>query len=247
VAQKGGEFTMIRVLAASIALLSLMATSAQAQDSVVEEIVVTGSRMIDWDPDEVPVIQLGRRADFVVVNVRVVNDTRDGPTRRCEIEQTLTSMARGAERSADIDLSIEDEGVLLPLTQDMVSTLTLGVDGSRTDTSVATLVVKTSIRPGDTLDSATQRIEAFIEAADLSGRSLVSISGDWELSIVDPPQYRAAILAMIAEDARSTSAVFGPDYAVTVEGLSNRVTWRQSGPLQLNLFIPYDMTVTPRP
>ncbi|MFW2343632.1 hypothetical protein [Brevundimonas sp.] len=238
---------MVRVLAASIALLSLMATSAQAQDSVVEEIVVTGMRMIDWDPDEVPVIQLSRRADFVVVNVRVINDTRDGPTRRREIEQTLTSMARGAERSVDIDLSIEDEGVLLPLTQDMVSTLTLGVDGSRTDTSVATLVIKTPIRPQDTLDSATRRIEAFIENADLSGRSLVSVSGEWELSIVNPPQYRGAILGMIAEDARSTSAVFGPEYAVVVEGLSNRVTWRQSGPLQLNLFIPYDMSVTPRP
>lgn len=237
---------MQRTAALAIAL-ALVATPSFAQSSNVEEIIVTGARAIEWDPDDVPNVQLPRRADFLIVGVRVVNDTRDGAVRRREIIETLSGMARSAARNPDIDLSLEEEGVLLPLTPDMVGTLTLGVDGSRSDTSVADLVVKTPIRSTDTLDVATERVEAFVKGNVLSGRSLVNVDGDWQLSVVDPPRYRSDILALIAADSRSAAAVFGAEYAVQVEGLSNRVTWRQSGPLELGLFIPYKMTVTPRP
>ena len=228
---------------------ALIAGPVAAQEGAnamgVDEIIVTGSRAIEWDPDDIPVIQLERRADNLIVAVRVVNDTRDAPGRRDEITRTLRAMPRAAAGRADIDLSIEDDGTLVPLTEDMVSTLTLGIDPGRSDTSVASLVVKTPIRAGDTLDAASERIEAFVEGVGPVGRSLADVSGDWQLSVVNPSQYRAPILAAIAADARSTAATFGEGYAVQVEGMSNRVTWRQSGPLDLALFIPYDMTVTP--
>jgi len=232
-------------VAACLALV--MAAPALAQDAFVDEIVVTGARAIEWDPDDVPVIQLMRRADNLIVEVRVVNDTREATGRRSEITRTLQAMARAAAADPAIELSIENEGALVPLVESMVSTLTLGFDGGRSDTSVATLVVKTAIRPDDSLDSASDRIESFVDDVPLTGRSLIDISGDWQLSIIDPPRYRSEILALIAADARQASAVFGDGYAVQIEGLSNRVTWRQAGPLQLGLFIPYDMTVTPRP
>lgn len=231
--------------AAAVALLA-GATPALAQDGGIEEVVVTGSRAISWDPDDIPAVQLARRADNLIVGVRVVNDTREAADRRQEITETLRSMARAAAARPDIDLSIEDEGVLIPFTEDMVSTLTLGTDG-RVDTSMASFIVKTPIREGDTLDSASQRIESFVEGVREVGRSLADVSGDWQLSIIDPPKYRPAILAAIAADARATAAVFGADYAIEVGGLDGRVTWRQSAPLELSLFIPYDMSVTPKP
>lgn len=229
------------------AAITLMASPALAQDEgAMDEIIVTGSRAIEWDPDDIPVIQLERRADNLIVAVRVVNDTRDAPGRRNEITQTLRAMARAAASRPDIDLSIEDDGTLVPLTEEMVSTLTLGMDPGRSDTSVASLVVKTPIRQDDTLDAASERIEDFVDGVDPVGRSLADVSGDWQLSVVNPPQYRPAILAAIAADAGTTSAAFGPEYAVQVDGLSNRVTWRQSGPLDLSLFIPYELSVKPR-
>ncbi len=227
----------------------LIAAPANAQDTTnapgVDEIIVTGSRAIEWDPDDVPVIQLERRADNLIVAVRVVNDTREATGRRDEITRTLRAMARAAAGREDIDLSIEDDGTLVPLTEAMVATLTLGVDHGRSDTSVASLVVKTPIREGDTLDAASERIEDFVEDIAPVGRSVADISGDWQLSVINPAQYRAPILAAIAADARATAATFGEGYAVKVEGMSNRVTWRQSGPLDLSLFIPYDMVVVP--
>ena len=237
---------MKRFAALASLVLACAASPATAQDEgAVDEIIVTGSRAIEWDPDDVPVIQLERRADNLIVAVRVVNDTREATGRRTEITQTLRAMARAAAGRADIDLSIEDDGTLVPLTEAMVATLTLGVDHGRSDTSVASLVVKTRIREGDTLDAASERIEEFVKDIAPVGRSVADISGDWQLSVVNPAQYRAPILAAIAADARATAAAFGEGYAVEVEGMSNRVTWRQSGPLDLALFIPYDMTVTP--
>lgn len=240
------KFETLAAAALAAAMITVALPASVAAQSV-EEIVVTGSRAIEWDPDDVPVIQLARRADNLIVEVRVVNDTREASARRSEITQTLRRMARTAATRDDIDLSIEDEGVLVPLTEDMVSTLTLGVDGMRTDTSVARLIVKTPIRPDDTLDAASGRIETYVSGVEKTGRSLVDVSGDWELSIIDPPRYRPAILSLIAADARSTTSAFGEGYAIQVEGLSNRVTWRQSGPLELALFIPYKMSVTPKP
>lgn len=237
----------MKLFAVAALFAVVAATPAVAQEAMVEEIVVTGSRMVEWDADDIPAVQLFRRADNLIASVQVVNDTREDAARRGELIQTLRAMARLAAGRADIDLSIETDGVLVPLTEDMVSTLTLGSDGMRSDTSVATLVVKTPITATDTLDAASGRLEAFVEGIPTTGRSLVNISDDWQLSIVDPPQYRMAILGLIAEDAQRASTTFGARYSVQVSGIENRVTWRQSGPLDLGLFIPYTMLVVPTP
>ncbi|WP_426035589.1 hypothetical protein [Brevundimonas sp. DC300-4] len=234
---------MWKITLAGVAALICLAGPAWAQ---VDEIIVTGSRSIEWDRDDIPVVQLPRRADNLIVAVTVVNDTREAAGRRNELIATLRAMVQAAGRDARIDLSIEDDGALVPLTEDMVSTLTLGADPGRADTSVAHLIVKTPIAAADTLDDASGRIETFVEATPKTGRSLVDITGEWELSIIDPGQYRRAILAAISSDATTTAEAFGAGYAVEVSGLSNRVTWTQSGPLDLSLFIPYEMTVKPR-
>lgn len=238
---------ILSALAATAVAFPTMAQDAGSYD----EIVVTGSRIQRYDQDvaasAVPSVTVSRRADNLIVSVWVVNDTREAAGRRTELIQTLRSMARAAASAPDIALSIEDDGQLVPFSEDMVSTLTLGIDSNRSDTSTASLIVKTPIRANDTLDSASGRIEQFVARIDKAGRSLVNISGGWQLSIVNPVQYRPSVLEAIAEDARRTSAIFGEGYAVQVTGMSNTLSWAQSGPLDLALFVPYQMTITPKP
>jgi len=239
---------MMKALTLAIAVLWIgSAAPSVALQSSLEEIVVTGSRVRAWDPDEIPAVRLDRRADNLIVEVRAVGDTRDATERRSELIATLRGVARAAVAHSDIDLSIEVDGALVPLTENMVSTLTLGVEPGRVETSVTTLIVKTPIRATDDLDAASGRIETFVRAVPKVGRTLVTITGDWELSIVNPTQYRTVILDLMAADARRTTTAFGADYAVEAEGLENRVTWIQSGPLELSLFIPYRLRLTPRP
>lgn len=241
----------MRILFVALAA-ALVAAPAAAQDQTeINEIVVTGSRIqrddYDMAPPVVPVVTVARRADNLIVSVWVVNDTREAAGRREELMRTLRSMARAAASQPDIALSIQVDGQLVAFNEDMVSSLTLGIDGNRSDTSTASLIVKTPIRPGDTLDSASGRIVQFVARIEKSGRSLVNISGGWQLSIINPAQYRPVVLEAIATDARETSARFGAGYAVEVSGMANTLTWVQSGPLDLSLFIPYQMSITPRP
>lgn len=228
-----------------IAAFTLFAFPATSQDyGNLDEIVVTGSRLVGWDAEEVPQVRLIRRADNLVVEVQVICDTRDPERRRAELLETLRNMARAAARRDDIDLSTGAD-ILSPFDETMAGGLTIGVDRTRADTSVITLTIKTPVRAGDTLDAASARIERFIEEAPKAGRTEIITSGDWELTLVGPDQYRGEILAAIAADAQHTAAAFGDGYAVKVEGLARRLTWTQSGPLDLALFIPYQLTVTP--
>jgi len=244
--------SLLALLAAAAAIVAptVFPAPAAAQEEV-QEIVVTGAR-IRRDTDDrvapaVPAVVVTRRADNLIVQVRVVNDTREAAARRSELTATLRAMARVAASQGSIDLSILNDGMLVPFTEDMIATLTLGVDGARSDTSATSLIIKTPIQPGDTLDSASDRIERFVNQIDLNGRTLVSINGGWQLSIVNPAQYRPQVLEAIATNARQTSTAFGDGYAVHVEGMANPLTWIQSGPLELAMFVPYTMTVTPRP
>src|SRR5690606_8474875 len=150
-----------------------LAATAFTTLASAQEIVVTGSRIQRYDQDvsatSVPAVTVTRRADNLIVSIRVVNDTRETVSRRNELIQTLRSMARSARSQPDIALSIEDDGQLVAFNDEMVSTLTLGVDGNRADTSTASLIVKTPIRADDTLDSASNRIEQFIARVEKSG------------------------------------------------------------------------------
>jgi hypothetical protein len=63
--------------------------------------------------------------------------------------------------------------------------------------------------------------------------------------VISPDQYRPAILSAISQDALTTAKAFGDEYRVEVTGLSRQVTWRRAGPLDLMLYIPYQLGVTP--
>lgn len=195
--------------------------------------------------DDLPNIQLKRRADNLVVSVRVVCDTRDAAQRRQEINETLRAMARAAGADAAIELSLDSSGNVIAFDESMVPNLSFFSDDGRPDTSAVTLVIKTPIAQTDTLQAASNRIRAFVTGAPRTGRSDLRIMDDWEPTVISPDQYRPVLLSAIAGDAATTAAAFGPDYRVEVGGLSRQVTWRQAGPLDLMLYIPYQLGVTP--
>lgn len=195
--------------------------------------------------EDLPNVQMRRRADNLVVSVRVACDTRDAAERRREINETLRAVLRAAEADPSIELSLDDAGNVIAFNENALATLEFYADDGRPDTSAVTLVIKTPIDADDTLEAASDRIRTFIERAPRTGRSEYRIQHDWEPTVISPDQYRPAILGMIAEDARATAAAFGPQYGVQVQGLSRQVTWRQSGPLELMLYIPYQLGVTP--
>jgi len=231
-------------IACVLAALTLVSAPVQARQSGPEEIVVTGARITEYDPIKTPFVTLAKRADNLITTVRVVCDTRDLSQRRQELKTTLRNMIKAAP-AAGVELGLEGEEVIGRFDDTMLDAV-IRPDG-RPDTSVAILVVKTRVAPADTFDAATGRIKAFAEKTAKAGRTEILPNQDWNLTLIGPQRYRSEVLALVAEDARKVAGAFGGDYAVTAEGLQLPLSWYQSGPLELALYVPYKLTVTPRP
>jgi hypothetical protein len=211
--------------------------------AAVGEVVVTAEKR-DYDPGQTPHVTVVKRADNLITDVRVVCDTRDPTLRREELKATLRGMIRGAGAGSAIELGLGDQ-VIGRFDESMLDAVI--EPDAKADTSLAVVVVKTRISAADTFDSATSRITRFIAATPKVGRTEILREKEWSLTIIDPEQYRQPFIARVAGDARDVAAAFGPGYGVSVDGLQKPVTWYQSGPLDLALFIPYRLVVEPLP
>jgi hypothetical protein len=230
----------LQLAAVAASLLLVSGVVAWAQDSDVSEIVVTGSRLQDYEPTETPAIVLRRRADNILTSIEVTCDTRDFAQRKAELKATLQALIKGAA-AAGIELAVEDDDIVRKFEPGELDDIIRAA--TKVDTSTATLTLKTRVLPTDTFDSVTGRIQAFVKKTPKSGRTEVLMSGDWDLTLVGPGQYRGEIISLVAADANRTAAVFGPGYGVVVEGLTLPVSWYQSAPLELALYVPYRQTV----
>lgn len=235
---------------AAAAFLAGVSTSFAQSD----EIIVTGSRIANYEADIVPVIHLERKADFMVVKATVESDSRDANLRSDEVLKTLEAMAARADRDARIELGIlrsyetaDDEiEIVAPFDRSALKADLLAA-GRRADTSSASIIVKTPIdATQDTFDTAKSRIDAFLKGVPVAGRALVTADDEPGLSIVDLGQYRAPLLNLLAEDNAAIKTVFGDDYVVSVSGLEQPVRWRVTGPLDLTLYFPYKSAVSPK-
>jgi hypothetical protein len=229
---------------AAVLALACLVAPVRAQEAGLDEIVVTGARLTEYDPVKTPYVTLKKRADNIVTEVRVVCDTRDMSQRKQELKTTLRNMIKAAA-AAGVELGLEGEEVIGRFDDTMLDAV-IKPDG-KPDTSVAVLVVKTRVAPADTFDAATGRITSFADKTAKAGRTEILPTEDWNLTLIGPQRYRGDVLALVADDARKTAAAFGPDYAVAAKGLQLPISWYQSGPLELALYVPYELTVTPRP
>jgi hypothetical protein len=218
---------------------ALLSGPAFAQN---EAVVVTGTSIRGSDDSSIPGVTLRRRAEHLVTRVRVLCDTRDADKRKAEIRDTLRNMIRTAGQSQTLSLSVGDE-VLNDLTEGMIDKII--VPDSRPDTSRAVVVIKTKILPTDTINDATVRVTDFVGKTQKIGRVEILGMDTWDLTLIGPQQYRTELIARIGEDAKQIMNAFGPGYNISAEGLQQPVAWYRSGPLELALFIPYRLSVSP--
>ncbi|WP_417494085.1 hypothetical protein [Maricaulis sp.] len=215
-------------------------------------IVVTGSRMADYESDFVPSVRLERRADAISVRVRVVCDTREEAQRLRELRDTLRNLVRAGRQSSNVAIGLlvdrNDIGdqLIVDFDETMIDSLPIGTGRGRTDTSEVVIMATTAISPEDTVDATTARINDFIENTRVVGRTEMLNTNDWELTVTGgPARYRDEIIAAIAADAHRTAAAFGDDFTIEVSGLEGGVHWQRAGAMELSLYIDYALSVRP--
>ncbi|HYJ82594.1 MAG TPA: TonB-dependent receptor [Allosphingosinicella sp.] len=240
-----------RLFAFLCAASLLPAAPAAAQNIGESEIIVTGSRIPRADFDSVtpiesrpPAIGLKRVADFAVQVVTIVGDTRDEQKRRDEIFGMVRKAIELAGKRGGIELAT-GQYVVEPLTLANYRNLEIEEDDDRDDVEQVSFLVKTRLSAGMDAKAALERIEAFVKAVPAVGRAEMEKDGDLTLSVVGPDQYRAAILDLVAADARAASARLGPAYAVRADGLDRPVEWTRASLTEVYLYVPYSYSVVP--
>ena len=242
--------SILIVLATAGVLAGAVPVSAQ------DEIIVTGVRKLVRDDDEDRVVEkpvvtpaavqmLRRTADFAVQQVIVVSDTVD----EGEAHKEVQAMMRKA-----IDLSA-GSGVQLASGEIIVEPLNAGnykdlkieeIDEDEISGEAVKFLVKVPLVPGIDARAALARIDKFVKAVPAVGRAEMKAYSELTLSVVDPEQYRGAIIDLVAKDTGSTSGRFGTGYGVEVTGLDKPVQWKRAGLTEVQLFLPSNSTVRPR-
>ena len=219
-----------------VAALLLGGTATTAQGAAVEEIVVTAS-MKEEGYNEMPAITLRHKADFLVQEVRFVNDSRSPDLRRTEIIESIAKFLQSARKKKGIELSY-GEGFLLPvdLTDDSLQVIN---DRQRVDTSRVDVYVKSAVAASGSVKEQIAKLRAFIAEQKLVGRTEIETMGDIGLSIVGPEQYRYEILKSITDENERIRKIVGQSCSTTVSGLERRVSWERTSVDELTLYIPY--------
>lgn len=240
---------MLRTCLIAAVLMAAAATApAFAQE---DEIIVTAARYVDaYQNFSVPHVSRVRRADFAVESVTITSDTRDFAQRRQELQQALQSLTRFANRDARVSVALIDEdddesGQARVVPYTVEKALESLQPGGRPDTSQVTVSVRTRVAAADDLDAVEGRLAEFVRSIPRPGR-VETLTGDLQLTLTEPQQYRSQLVADIAADASAISGTLGQGYGARLEGLESPIAWRRAGDLDLRLFVPYRMVILPR-
>ncbi len=222
-------------------LLALLVIPALLQAQDLEEIVVTGSAI----ERDLPGQRLVRKGDFLLLRVAINNDAREEDQREKEIHQTLLAAIKKANRQNGIEMSsVTPSGFVVPLTE-ANHRIELN-NGSRPDTSTAAFRVKSAIPEGvKDGEALVLNLRRFVNELKMTGRTLVDIDSDVEISIVSPSQYRDQVVQLMAKDAKNITSALGEDYRVIVNGIDKPVEWARVGSLNVSIYIPYSYIVVP--
>lgn len=233
-------------LALALTLASLTAPAVLAQQATapaVGEVMVTASRgSIPYAGQDRPVAGLRRTADSAVMSLVIVSDTREAATRTQEI---YTVLLAAMDKAAGSGFELVYGGTpIFPVTRANYQDLPL-LGAGRVDTSQLQLLVKAKLSGSA---AATQaKLKAFIDSLKGSGRATVSTGGGISLTVIDPDQYRSQIVALVAADAKATTALFGPEFTFSVTGIDGQVVWAQVSSSEVFLYIPYRYAIVPKP
>lgn len=241
---------MLKWMAGALLAVSLFPCAAYAQVDK-DMIVVTGQR-IQSESDELavdgeaygagggpPYVSIAVPADYVIFTVNLESGTRAIDERQRELERTFAALTARVARAQGITLEVGDPGESAPV-QTTVAREAIQNYGDR---SSIPLVFKFATQRNDTFETVRARAEKFIAEIQLTGRAEATTGDLQYIGVTEPKKHREELLRKIAEDTRLLQSIFtGPPTgapAISLTGLQGRVKTRPSGPLELEMYIPY--------
>ncbi len=235
--------------------LSVAPAHAQQEDVVI----VTAAKMVSNGDEALPVEAVGPAheqpyvsitvpADFVIFTVDLVTATRSVDERKSELVKTFNALAAKVKATRGVSMTVGDVGLSSPL-ETVSPEESVSNQGERSNIP---LVLKFDVAKGETFPTVRARAEKFIAGFQTSGR-VEAITGDEQsIGVSNAKQHREDLLRKIAADTRLMQTIFtsgaGPAPAISLTGLGGRVRSRPSGPLEVEMYIPYSIVLgSPQP
>ncbi len=230
-----------RFLRIPAAAAVLLASPAAAQDDTYDYVASSAQPGAAQQRNAQPVIGMRQRADFLVVQVSLTSDSRDGQVRKTEIHTMLLDALAKAP-GASVELATGTP-VLTALTRANYQNVNLAWAG-REDTSKTDIMIKVPLSASAA--ETEKRVDAFIASLKRTGRGTIYKAGGRQLALKNPNQHREQIVRLIAADARANAEIFGPDYRVFVDGIDRQVQWTQVSDTDVFLYLPYTYRIGAR-
>jgi len=223
------------LLAAAIAAIAMPAAHAQQ--------IVAQSNFVNRNQGAVPQVSITVRADFVLFSVRYETGTRAAEAREDELARTFATVTQRASRAEGMSIEVGTPGVSAAIETAAIKEL---IQDRGNDRSSIDIVLKVLVRERDTFETIRARAEKFVADAPLTGRVEAVIGDNQFLGINEPKKHRDVLIKAIADDVKMMQSSFGgaaTPVTVNLSGMESRAQTRPVGPLDLEIYIPYSMSV----
>lgn len=229
------------MIAAALAMFAIPAAHAQV---VRGDQMVAQANYVNRQQAAVPQISIVVRADFVLFSIRYETATRSAETRINELSQTFTTVTQRASRTQDISIEVGQPGNSAALETAAIKEVIMNRGDDRSGIDI---VLKVMVKPDETFDAIRNRAERFVRETPLTGRVEAIIGDSQFLGVSEPKKHRQTLITAIAEDVRLMQSSFGGPSSpvkVSLTGMEQRAQTRPVGPLDLEIYIPYSMSLS---
>lgn len=218
------------------ALLTALTLPAHAQQIVAQSNYVNRTAQA-----VVPQISITIRADFVLFSVRYITATRAIDARTAELTRMFQTVTQRVQRNSEgISIEVGQPGNSAALE---TASLKEVIVKTQNDQSYMDLVIKADVRSTDTFQTIRARVEKFVADTPVNGRVEAVIGDSQFLGIADPKKHRDTLVKAIADDVKMMQSSFTGPVQVSLTGMEQRTVTRPVGPLDLEIYIPYSMSV----
>ncbi len=229
------------MLAAAMAAVAVPVANAQV---VRGDQIVAQSNFVSRQQVAIPQISIVVRADFVLFSLRYETGTRSEDERENELARIFTTVTqRAARTNGDVVVEVGSPGNSAALETAAIKE----VVNNQGERSSVDLVLKVAVKPNESFDAIRLRTEKFVADTPVNGRVEGVIGDSQYLGVSEPKKHRQTLITAIAEDVRLMQSSFGgPNSPVKVNltGMEQRAQTRPVGPLDLEIYIPYSMSLS---
>ena len=225
--------------AATIALVSALPASAQG----MERMMVTANQVEESARISAPAVYRQIPADFVMVAITYQSATRDAAERRKELETMFDRLKAKAGKTQGFSLAGGTLGQSMADIDTVLFTDVYSSDYSGTGRFTLTLSIDT--KEEESFEALMKRAQDFVASIDTQGRAEAYLGDTQYIGARDVAKHRADLVGDIAKEVSDLRRNFGMSSTtkVILTGLESRIITQPSGPLELEIFIPYTLTL----